>query len=143
MTPEQLLIPRYKLYEKYPGQTEPTGTIFTKGFKGFFHPDKPSINNKSIVYSAHEKWLKEYSNLFKKLEWWEERKKKDLPQYLRYTDKASPAHGIHKVMSWQEYNLGIVRLQHYGKVSFKMSTIKPAKQEEYNNFKKKKENDTR
>jgi hypothetical protein len=64
MTPEDLLKPRYKVVADYPDSIFKIGGILIQGEKDLTEAAK-------------------YPHLFKKLEWWEEREEKDMPEYLK------------------------------------------------------------
>lgn len=66
MTPEQLMIPRYKVIADYPKSFYTLGQVI--------ECDEPD----------HQ--LAQWPAIFKPLQWWEVRKKEELPQYLRRTD---------------------------------------------------------
>ena len=61
-----LMEPRVKLIAGWPGCQWNIGTVFPENFIG---KDKDQVDL--------------YLHLFKRLEWWEERKPEDMPQYLR------------------------------------------------------------
>ncbi len=68
MTPEELLIPRYKVIADYPGNEIKVGKVFEP------NTDWP------------ESYLKKYPHLFRKLEWWEERELGDMPGYVKWVE---------------------------------------------------------
>jgi hypothetical protein len=61
MSPKELMEERYILENKYPGCNWSVGDIFPANFYDF----------------------KPFPYLFRKLEWWEERKAKELPTYVK------------------------------------------------------------
>jgi hypothetical protein len=81
---QELLKPRYKVIEDYPFSDCKLGEIFTEG-----KLEAAFFNN-----------LSKYPHLFRKLEWWEERDEKDMPEYLRTTEHGEKfvQPGIMKVM---------------------------------------------
>lgn len=86
MSIEQLLNPRVKLSVKYPGQPVPTGTILHRYERGVqvYYVDTPgTILTPGCVF---EEIVDEYPHLFKPLQWWEERKDEDMPEYIKYWD---------------------------------------------------------
>ena len=66
MTTEELLKPRYKVIADYPFMQWALGQIIllTTGNDGDYYFEK-------------------FPHLFKKLEWWEERKPEDMPEYVK------------------------------------------------------------
>lgn len=85
-----LLTNRYKVIAEYPDSTRGLGTVIT------------------IDSSKSEEWRQrhcdfhdKYPHLFQKLEWWEERKKEELPQYLKDINIGTT---IVKVFKWSEQN---------------------------------------
>lgn len=66
-----LMSQRFKLIADYPTNTLTVGTV---------------INNEAYFHICVQ-----YPHLFKKLEWWEERDKSEMPKYVKYRE------GYHKV----------------------------------------------
>jgi hypothetical protein len=66
MTTEELMKPRYKAIADYPYSGRKVGDVF--------HPSD---------VKAHSLFLDRYPHLFSKLEWWEERKTEDMPEYYK------------------------------------------------------------
>jgi hypothetical protein len=79
---EDLLKPRYKVIADYPGNDTPVGTIHDNEFTVRFH----------------EKTLNSYPHLFKKLEWWEERKESEMPEYVK--SKNADKNFYYKIIKW-------------------------------------------
>ena len=77
MTVEELLKPRWKVIADYPKSLYHVGDILNGGWR-----------SEDLIYCDHDgpRWS-HYPHLFKKLEWWEERKPEDMPQYLKDTVK--------------------------------------------------------
>ena len=85
MTPEELMSrTRYKIIADYPGRLEEIGSIintydsamsYAVGFTG---PGGETLEEKIC--------LEDFPNLFNKLEWWEDLKKEELPQYIRINE---------------------------------------------------------
>jgi len=63
MTNEELLKPRFKVIDDYPLSWFDVGEIVENDFDSFD--------------------LKDFPNIFQKMEWWEERNLEDLPKYLK------------------------------------------------------------
>jgi len=75
MTTEELLKPRYKVIADYPKSLYHVGDILNAGWR-----------SEDLIYCDHDgpRW-RDYPHLFKKLEWWEDRKIEDMPEYLKQT----------------------------------------------------------
>lgn len=71
---EDLMKPRWKCTSKYPDALWAIGAIIGNRFSPVF------------VTSSFEYDIGYYDNLFKPLEWWEEREMEDLPQYVKWTN---------------------------------------------------------
>ena len=77
MTAEQLLLPRFEVIADFPKSSYNIGRIITpikEGSSYFYSLEAPS----SELIGFPEK----YPHLFKKLNWWEHRKKEDMPKRL-------------------------------------------------------------
>lgn len=72
LTVEDLMKPRYKVIADFPGNQWKVGQILLKNDKVF----------KGDGYSEEYK-LEHFPHLFKKLEWFEERKTEDMPEYVK------------------------------------------------------------
>lgn len=103
LTKEQLLIPRYKVKDKYPGmELEPfyLGQIITLQWhreedgefstEGFIHVPINHIPRSFMWQSFFEL----YKNIFEPLPWWSDRKPEDMPKYLK--DQA----GVYSKATW-------------------------------------------
>lgn len=84
MTPEYLLKPRYKVIADYPRNPFSIGDILMQDFDTIGHVwiREDQIADKTSDRSWADD-LEKYPALFKKLEWWEERKPEDLPEYVK------------------------------------------------------------
>jgi hypothetical protein len=83
MTPDELMKPRYKVIAGYPSMPFMNNQVLnlvirrTGGwvYEWYEHDGK---------YEIGEYELKDYPHLFKKMEWWEEREEKDMPEYVKH-----------------------------------------------------------
>lgn len=94
MNREELLKPRYKVIADYPFNRHfPLNEIFVLEFK----EERTHVSNTGEPYALIEPkqglplaWMEsefnQYPHIFKKLEWWEERKVEDMPQYVKFID---------------------------------------------------------
>lgn len=92
MTPEQLLIKRYKCIAPIPFQPFPdmynVGDIFTDNSK------TAVLNQKGDAVCVVE-WEKYPAN-FQPLPWWSDRKPEDLPEYVKFEDGK-----VFKILKWE------------------------------------------
>jgi hypothetical protein len=116
MTPEELLKPRYKVIADYPGNVQTVGHIY-----------KIIGNEESIQYWCSEK--DKYPHIFKKMEWWEERNKKDLPEYLKSKDEK-----IGRVDKWKSNNDTTPYYAVVGRFAWDCRYFTPATKEEYEQY---------
>lgn len=74
-----------------------------------------------------------YPHLFTELDWYDERRKKDMPQYVKFETKEGIV--VAKIKEWEGYDYSYLGIQHiapFGEIS--MEKIKPATKAEYNKF---------
>jgi hypothetical protein len=76
-TTEELMKPRYKVIADWPGVAGKvtSGDIIVRdgAHNGFWVAGEQFTEDK----------LKDYPHLFRKLQWWEDRKKEDMPEYVK------------------------------------------------------------
>ena len=124
---EQLLQPRYKVIDDYPSIERDNwcvGDIIEPEGQKFAQP------NELVAF------LSRYPNLFRRLEWWEERQPEDMPEYLcdAFIPKSSEYHQVYKVDKYDfRSNTIIVNSCQLTLYSFIKTKI-PATKEEYDNF---------
>jgi hypothetical protein len=122
MTPQELLKPRYKVIADYPNRVYEIGQILERGMPELEH-----------FYSK-------YPHLFRKLEWWEERRIKiDLPSYVKVTtDHSSLFNGdVFKVKWWGYQGASLFCVLEDGKsmeYKYDVKNFLPATQSEYESF---------
>lgn len=140
-TVEELLLPRYKVVSPWPCmELEPfhVGQIVTlqkhptdEG-EGFIH-----IPIKHIPDSyMRQAFFENYPHLFNKLEWWLHRDPKEMPEYIKWPDTGMVA----KVTRYQvddNASWGVFFLD--DDFSYHLMHAMPATEEEYNNYKAKKD----
>ncbi len=102
MTTEELLKPRRKVIAPYPGSPFKVGDILywhRTGESGFgndgFYSRSSHYEIVVTLYPPGE--IDTMPHLFKKLEWWEERKTEDMPEYVKTHDKK-----VFKAHHWDE-----------------------------------------
>lgn len=125
MTNDELLRPRYKVIADYPGNKYyPVGKIIT-----ILDGNRPINDN---GYRVQRCDFDEFPYLFKKLQWWEERKEEDMPEYLK--DEHS------EVFRVENYSKGdyVSLYKNNGDPTFAMGShslyeLIPANPEEYEN----------
>lgn len=111
MSTEELMQPRYKVIADYPG------SIFKKG--EILSEDK--VFNKVTYYNCGM-----YPHLFKKLEWWEERDEKDIPEYVRVNNG-------NKIYQVESFTPGFAKLSN-NKGEWNWYRLSPATCEEYEQY---------
>ena len=119
MTPEELLKPRWKVIASYPGCNWHVGAILDRdwGWDG----------NDEEGFAEH---VSDYPHLFRRLEWFEERKEEELPKFVK-----TPGDDILElVVAGEWYLLNGRTISHKG-----LSQCVPATETEYNEYLKQKE----
>ena len=114
MTNEELLKPRYIVIADYPGKYVKVGRIF-KSDIGEYYDRFPAI--------------------FRKLEWWEDRKPEDMPKYVKLVI-AGKTQYVHRALDWGRMNCnGHPLYDYYNRVGTLMSScvadLLPATEAEY------------
>ena len=94
MSIEQLMQPRYKVIADYPCRPHPIGSIIE--FTNDPYDTRTLFTLPGAEHRYPESKFKEYPNLFKPLQWWEERKPEDMPQYIRF----KPDNTLFKIEQW-------------------------------------------
>lgn len=82
-----LLIPRYKVISEYPSCDFELGQVLFLDKINSDQYDPPSnyyIDIYNVIF--HQSQLEKYKNIFRKLEWWEERSREEMPCYLKKVD---------------------------------------------------------
>lgn len=113
LTPQELLKPRWLVINTYPGSNLPVGHIIERNFS---------------MGLLQKQTLDKYANIFKKLEWYQERKKEDLPLYVRCIEGCSvPTSGS----SYKLFHEGSLYKNEF---PCPLSIMEPATEEEYLNY---------
>ena len=120
----ELLKPRFKVIADYPESKFKVGEIIQLTWNDPF-PDK---------YGGYETFYNKYPHLFKKLEWWEDRKESEMPQYVAYKLLPDSKEKLIKVPehfrnSFGEYNSKIFCID---QVPYCYSKCRIATEEEFN-----------
>lgn len=74
MTTEELLKPRYKVIADYPGSQYSAGDILT-------------VIGTELYTKGSIEFFEQYPHLFKSLQWWEDRKPEDMPEYVKIVER--------------------------------------------------------
>jgi hypothetical protein len=131
MTPEELMKPRYKVIADYPLSRFIIGSI-VEGQKGRFDEWFFEINGKELPFD-----ITQYPHLFKKLEWWEERKLEEMPQYVKEFNSLYKIGEVIKVAEWnmgdEEPNIPCFRDETDNSFTW-VRGFHPATEEEYNAY---------
>lgn len=138
MTKEELLKPRYKVIADYPESRYNVGSIFYK--YEFVNGNYAYVENTESPLDgrvARVEWVENYPIHFRKLEWWEDRKPEDMPQYVKERKEGGMVARVkkHFTNSIGEDNkkgcqLDIVTDWNF----FSYSIWQPATEEEYNQY---------
>lgn len=108
MTTEELLKPRYKVIADYPfNKIAPVGEIIS--------------GDKLPMWD-----VREFPHLFKKLEWWEERKESEMPEYVKRGDRVYKVADANEIFSWG-FIIDFPMTEHHVSYSYCL----PATKEEY------------
>lgn len=83
MTTEELLKPRYKVIADFWGNHFEVGKILELKKENGSSSFEYTWYGHDGLYSRYESDFKDYPHLFRKLEWWEDRKVEDMPKYIR------------------------------------------------------------
>lgn len=121
MNHHPLLIPRYKVEGNYPGSPYKIGDMLVSLGENRFDLYKDG----ATYYNESE--LKKYPHLFRLMDWWEGRKKKDLPEYVSIR-------GVFlKVDKWDAKNSENT-WAHISKKCYYSNICTPATIDEYNEY---------
>lgn len=91
MTQEQLMKPRWKVIAAFPdNRNYEVGSILDRDWCRYVNDEDES---EGVVWR-----ISDFPHLFKKLEWWEEREEKDMPEYVKWNSCNSGREYIVKVL---------------------------------------------
>lgn len=133
MTPKELLIPRYRLYEDYPNCPFKVGHVLIQQDLGttnnpYYEVGKFGLPNQPSLYNPEN-----YPANFVKLGWWEMRAISDWPNYLRDMEGK-----VFQVSIEIEPRLHILILDVNGKsINRNFHYLTPASEQEYLQYKEK------
>lgn len=130
MSVEELLKPRYKVIAEWPESTFEIGQIITKS-----DLVEDWLQTDNFLHGFKLSAVEKYPHLFKKLEWWEERKLEDMPKYVRWDykpgcDGAHMKNLIAKVDGWVQASYGVISQGQTTSSHFWL----PATEQEYNDY---------
>jgi hypothetical protein len=111
-TVEELLKPRYKVIADYPESPFKIGRIYDYG-EALPGPGLSSFEP--------------YPHLFRKLEWWEDRKPEEIPKYYNYPAKG----GIYKTQFLPQGGVVMLDFKPTETVSCRLEHCLPATEEQY------------
>lgn len=136
MTPLQLLQPRYKVIGPYPFSKFKVGQILLLNeYDGREHLSQQEyflIHEDGICY--HESFLRDYPHLFRPLQWYEERKVEDMPEYVKWEYDTDDVGKIEKVTRWRLLHNDLMADVPSVLNSVLAECFLPATEEEYNNY---------
>lgn len=99
MTNEELLQHRYEVIVSYPNSEFYVGDIIEEGVNGFCKKIR-SLKGGSAMYNMV--MFEIHPQIFRKLEWWEKRDIKDMPEYVKciYGETSLDYQQVYKSISW-------------------------------------------
>src|ERR1035437_3812610 len=103
----ELLKPRIKLIAPIPFFENKVGEILESTSQGIFiDPEYEENSSFCIIWEN----VDNYPHLFKKLDWWEEIKEGDMPEYVKYIGNKNDGfynhvlpHSIYKVLEYENH----------------------------------------
>jgi hypothetical protein len=96
MDVQELLKPRYKVIAEWPGGDYLQGDIFIMGAD----EDGTMLDKIHFVF---EHTCKKYPHLFKPLQWWEERKESEMPEYVKLNTNHPKTYQVKKLSEFDDY----------------------------------------
>lgn len=122
MTVEELLIERYKILAEDTSGNLEIGKIlvYDDECNCFWNGGEPYTKEK----------MDKLPHLFKKLEWWEERKDNDWPEYYKYSGN----HGVFKTSFIPQGGIVMLDFSPKEAVPVKLEYCLPATEAEYKNY---------
>lgn len=135
MTPEELLMPRYKVIADYPNS--PFSGILT--LKKYWDGVKYEWYGHDGLYSEYDSFFKGYPHLFKPLEWWEEREIEDMPKYVKlekdYMETKVGVYEVEKIDNDNSIGCSMIWINQRGlPIGHSKLKIAPATKEEYETY---------
>jgi len=142
MTVEELLMPRYRVIADYPHNPYKIGDLleeFTKtAFKLTVTYNGNSMDEtQANTYPASA--IEKMPHLFRKLNWWEERKVEDMPEYVK---PVSAPYYIFKVVKFTQDEYCYFIGNNDKEIGEFTSRFTPATEQEYNDYINSKSNAT-
>jgi hypothetical protein len=123
LLPASLMAPRYKVIADYPDNPFAVDHILNlKNVGGFWRFQWADYDGLRYEMESH---FIEYPHLFKKLEWWEERKVEEMPEYFKHKTGQ-----VLRVQKWQLEDKGREGVSANNLYWF-IEYIKPSTKEEY------------
>jgi|SRR6478752_2865 len=127
MTPEELLKPRYKVINTWPDMGD------RRYYQGETLTLIQNVNSNQYCIrrgdaTLYDTYFDNYPHLFKKLEWWEERKPEEMPEFVKGYDR------IYKMVNWTHNTCGEYFdevEQAPNRVMFEMKKLLPATAADY------------
>lgn len=100
-----LLAPRYRVLIDFPGSDYSIGDII--GLTNLDSNEYYSMDEDGAVIEQ-ESFYKKFPDVFKKLEWWEDRKPEEMPEYVKLNpENTTGGPEVFKVLSVKEFVDGI------------------------------------
>jgi hypothetical protein len=96
-----LLVPRYKVIADYPGCPYDIGVILIADENGELYNETYGYTQSAIKIMAKD--AERFKHLVKPLQWWEERKPEEMPEYvkcLKYPGPPLIEGAVYKIQEW-------------------------------------------
>ena len=100
MTAKELLNPRFKVIAKYPNSPLEIGTILHYWVTNFYQNERDG--NYFIIRIEN---IEDYPHIFRKMNWWENRKIEDMPKKLKSYLNEPPNEEIYEIVEWDMDNM--------------------------------------
>ncbi len=140
MTTEDLLKQRYKVIADYPLSPYNVGDLVEFSNIGTsFHcttiEDYEPFSEEFVKTENYEstKKLEKWPHLFKKLEWYEDRKPEDLPEYVKVIH-GNIGFNLNDVLKVNKWVIGYITRCYFDTYGYEATYFTPSNLEEYNEY---------
>ncbi len=132
---EELLKPRYKVIADYPGSNFKLSEVLLlfPGSIDWLRSNRPPMYQTIPISEA-----KSYPHIFKKLEWYEERRIDELPKYVKVTNTLFRCNNdnLGKVLKINEWKPTGADFKFFMADNYHVNHLSPATEEEFNSQQK-------
>ncbi len=139
----ELISPRYEVIDDYPeNKYFKVGDILClethRNGEVWLHYEYNEAFSAPRTINFQESYFSSYKNIFRKMQWWEQREENDMPKFLKHTLSDSPT-TYHKIIKW-DMNLLIGYENEKNGCNLRVWSTdynyQPATEAEYNEYKK-------